>query len=193
MDARDEIEALLPAYAAGRLSADETERVERALREDPTLEDELRFVEALAEGVRRSAATPTPGDIGLQRLRRSLSTEAKPQRQAFAWWPQVAVAALVVVALQGALLWQVTTPFEEPYEPLAGDAPGLIQVRFAPDAELGVIEGMLREEGLEIVSGPGAAGVYRLRPTDDAADRDPAALVERLRARSALVTFAARQ
>lgn len=196
-DTRAEIEALLPAYVSGQLEPEERARVERALAEDPDLAEELRFVEALADGVRRTAeeTAPPPGELGWYRLRRSVAEEsgAAGGRSVLPWRPALAAAAVLVIAVQAGLLWQAHRPGDAAWESLSSDAAGVVQVRWAEDAAAGEIERLLRRHRLEIVSGPSASGVYRLRP---AGDRDEAALrelVRRLRERGGVVAFAALQ
>lgn len=196
---RDEIEALLPAYAAGRLDDRTRDRVERALEDDPGLVEELRFVRALAAGVQGLGAEEPPGELGWHRLQRAVRAEHRPRgsRRAppawFGWRPALAAAAVLVIALQGGLLWQAYRQQTAAYGPLASEAPGTLQVRWNADATAAEIRALLRDEGLEIVAGPSASGVYRLRPVDAGPPAERERRVERLRGRSGVVEFVAPQ
>lgn len=183
-----DIEELLPAYVNGTATPEERAAVERALADDPALADEKRFLEALQERLGARAAR-SPGELGWQRLRRDLRNEA-PTAKRGPWRQALAAAAAVVILVQGGLLWQAVGERPE-YRPLGSAARADLQVRFAPQATAAEIEAVLAEENLEIVSGPGAAGVYRLDAVDEDADLD--ALLARLANRDAVIAFVARE
>jgi len=97
-------------------------------------------------------------------------------------------AAITVIVVQGALL--VQSHYQSAvYEPAGTSETGpLIQVRFEPGATERQIRTLLVDAGLEIVAGPSASGVYRLAPL--ATDANLGRLVERLRRRDQIISFA---
>jgi anti-sigma factor RsiW len=193
MPSRREIEELLPAYVNGSLTEPDRDVVERALADDPALQDELRFLEMLQDGLKARAAGPTPGGLGWHRLRRRIAGTSAAPPEGRHWWRQAAaVAAAVIILAQGGLLWQAYDE-DAGYEMLAGESEAQLQVRFVPDASARQIAALLISEDLEIVSGPGAAGVYRLRTATSATPAEIDALVDRLAEHDAIVAFVARE
>lgn len=194
MSERRDIEELLPAYVNGTLDAERAHRVETALHEDPGLAEEHRFLTSLRDELRRDPGR-TPGELGWQRLRRGIERERAaspaPRRQRFR--RPAAVAAAVVIMIQAVLLWRAYDPAGPAYEPFEAGRAGQIQVRFEPQATAKQIHALLAGADLEIVSGPGASGVYRLRLTRDADDAAIEAAIERLAERDAVVAHVARE
>ena len=194
MSSRREIEELLPAYVNGSLAGPERETVERALADDPALQDELRFLEALQEEVQAGTPQSTPGELGWQRLRRRIAeTSAAHRGRRHGWWQAAAAAAAVVILVQGGLLWQAYDSGGAGYELLGGESAAQLQVRFAPRATAREIAALLTAEDLEIVSGPGAAGVYRLRSAGTATPAELDELARRLASEETVVEFVARE
>ncbi|MDN5939957.1 MAG: hypothetical protein L0H83_15025 [Salinisphaera sp.] len=195
MIARREAEELLPAHVNGSLDPATARALDEVLAEDPDLAAEARFLSALREELQADDAS-TPGAMGWQRLRRSIAAEGRPQASAAAptgWWRAAAVAAVAVIAIQGVLLLRVYQPPTPGYIPLAGEARGQIQLRFAPDATAAQIQRLLAENDLVIISGPGASGVYRLRLGGDADAAEVDAMVAYLARRDGVVAFVARE
>ena len=194
MSSRREIEELLPAYVNGSLAVPDREIVERALADDPDLRDELRFLESLQDALSARATDPTPGELGWHRLRRGIAgTSAAPPGRRHWWRQAAAAAAAVIILVQGGLLWQAYDGGGAGYELLGGESDAQLQVRFAPQATVRDIEALLTAEDLEIVSGPGAAGIYRLRTAGTATPAELDELASRLAGREAVVEFVARE
>lgn len=191
----DPRDLLLPFHANGTLTPSEQTEIDAWLAQDPAAADEAR---ALAD-IRRDMQAEDihgPGEFGLARLMRDVDREqaaqgAAPagppatQRQPWLW---KAVAAVALAALLGQVLLtrQADAPGFElagaPADPLA-EGP-MLAVGFAPTATEGAIRALLTDLGLEIVSGPSALGLYRLRG-DDAGDLDAA--VPQLQAATGIV------
>ncbi|MEZ4423800.1 MAG: hypothetical protein R3E98_10335 [Gemmatimonadota bacterium] len=99
----EDVRDLLPDHAAGRLPEAARARVERALSEDGDLRDELALLTALW----RDRPEP-PADLADQvraRVASELRGTPAPARGRWPMW-QLSAAALVVVALGTALIWQ---------------------------------------------------------------------------------------
>jgi hypothetical protein len=139
----NEIEALLPWYAAGTLRQRDRHRVEEALRQDPELARQLDLVrEEFAETIHLNETLGAPSPRVADRLMAEIDAEAPTTRKrvpgAAAGWltgffaslsPRtMAVAAsfaTLVISLQAVLLADVfTRPPVQPQSPAQSPAPG---------------------------------------------------------------------
>lgn len=187
------LHAILPWYVNGTLPQDERERVARLIQQSREMQDEVRWLESLREHM-QSAVPEQAGDAGLDRLRTLIRAEqsgvlaALPERHAAAprRWPTWAVPmALAATIVLSVLVTMVHLPSRDgTLEPLSGQAAPagavIIQVTFKAAAPEGDIRQLVSSVKGEIVSGPGALGVYSLR-------------VERARGEQALAALAARK
>lgn len=172
---------LLPWLVNGTLSGAERDRVERHVAGCHRCRAEVQVLEAMRRGV-KAGPSAGAGDLGWQRLRRSLRRErpATPR-----WVLPAAVAASLVIVAQSVLLLQ--GPGEPAhYEPLSGPVSSgpVLQVRFVPQAREADLRALLRDSGLRIIDGPSAAGVYRLAVESP---RDPVQAADALGARPDLI------
>lgn len=175
---------LLPFFANGTLEAEEQARVATHLTACGACRDELAFLQALHAGVRAAESPPPIGEMGWRRLQSALRKPARARR----WLPWALAASLAVVMVQGVLLFQHTE--EAAYQPAGQVREGtLLQVRFRPQATESAIRTLLQSLPGQIVSGPGALGVYRIRLAPEA---DPEAALEILRRKQDLIEHAAR-
>jgi hypothetical protein len=189
MSRRDEMETLLPFYLNGSLEGSELEAVEEWLASDPAALAALGEAEAeFSSATAANEAIRPPADA-LSRFAEALDAEAGPVRRpassswlAQAWGRFMAVpvgvawaAAAVLLAL--IIVQSLVNPggksgnFE-----IAGAQDDLAKmpfalVRFKPDAKMSDIAGFLGSNGLKIIDGPTADGVFRLGiPAATAAD-----------------------
>lgn len=99
----EDVRDLLPDYTAGRLPETARARVERALAEDVDLRDELALLTALVR------SRPEPPAALADQVRARVTAELRgrpaPARSRWPTW-QLSAAALAVVALGTALLWE---------------------------------------------------------------------------------------
>ena len=188
----NEIEGLLPWYAAGTLRQRDRQRVEEALRQDPGLARQLDLVrEEFAETIHLNETLGAPSPRVAERLMAALDAEvpATPKRAfgAAAGWligffrslsPRTlalaASFAVLVIGLQAVLLADVfTRPAAQPESLAEGSAPGPVHlslasgsfamVRFARQASAGEITNFLQHYQAAVVDGPNTGGVYRVR------------------------------
>lgn len=196
------LDLLLPWYVNGTLSEDERREVEAYLERSSHARDEVELLRALRQQVKDEAIESSPGELGLQRLKRQMKAEAqRPEatdRMAgrtltvASFWRPLAVAACLVVMIQAGVMVglggfgtgdsDVTTA--------TGGSPAVLQVTFAPEATEQQIRDVLQQAGASIADGPTALGVYSLRLVDDQGSVDEA--LATLRASSDVVTFAER-
>lgn len=216
---RDEVEMLLPWYAAGTLSHTETERVEAYLDAHPDMSSLLarvRAEQAETIGLNESLGAPSPG--ALDRLMSAIEAESGPldagtQARAGLWqrlsdWigglsPRplalATAAAIAVICVQAAVLGVLVTGDGSSYQTAAGGKEAVSPstgtfalVGFAGTATADEINSLLEARGAAIVDGPMPGGLYRIRLSAkelDAEERDR--LLAALRDATGVVRFAA--
>lgn len=187
---RQQAAELLPWYANGTLAADQHAQVEDWLARDAGLRSELEFLRKAGAVLRETADRPAAssvgrfldrvaadqieggtggGVVGIGRARRPLSNAGK---WAFALAAGVMLAQAIVI---GSLVTRDTD--QGILEPLSGTPQGArpnLQATFVESVAEIEIRALLAEVNAQIVSGPGALGVYGLRvpPAQlDAAER----------------------
>lgn len=188
MDEPGRIEALLPWYAAGTLSPEDTRAVEDALAQDPLLRAQLERVEAeRLETIRSAEAMPLPSSRMADRLFAEIARSAPVARPSWSerlfaplgdWLaaltgPQLgmgaAAAAVALVVLGGVVGGTiagrgVTGGYQTASGPEAVNPAGaFLIVGFEPDAKAADIETLVGSLNATIVDGPRAGGLYRLR------------------------------
>lgn len=217
-DTKRTAEELLPWYVSGALSPEEEALVDRALKDDAALRAELARLQTLQSAVRDSSAAleaPPASDVDrvLSRIEaheRTAVIERRQKRESVLAWlgslgglfspPALRVGLAVAVAIiavetTAIVGWMGDREVPTSYESATGSDPAeagqRVLVRFAADASVTDVNGLLWEIGGKVVSGPGADGAYIISvvPGDDG--RDVAALVADLAARPGLVEFAA--
>lgn len=192
---------LLPWYANGTLAEAERTQVAAHLAKCSRCRDELAFLTSLQAGVRAVAeedAAGTPGEFGLKRLLRDVGAEQtrpSPASAARSWWrPALAAAAVLIIVVQGVTILQMHQSASR-LTPLSGPAPAgaVVQVRFDPDAREAQIRAALQAVGGDLVSGPGALGIYRVRLGDLEANAPAVAQrIAELRARRGVIDYVAK-
>lgn len=185
----------LPFLINGTATAEEQAQMRAALQADPALAQEAKALTALRAAMKAEEPGPTPGEFGLARLMRDIRAETAAPPVATPAQPNVTRLRVqgfaVAAALAGAaalLLPSLTAPPTPApvYEQASGDMAADLVVGFRTDAGMADISELLLAEGLVIVDGPSAVGLYRLASFDGA---DPAQSLERLSARTALIDF----
>lgn len=179
---REEIEAMLPWFAAGTLNRRDAARVEAALKSDAELSQRFELVrEELGETIRLNEDLGAPSSRALKSLFEKIDAEA-PRRQAVSFnlvgrisefvasfSPRTlayagAVAALALVLQAGVITSLVTDRGDASYKTVSVD-PGqgaFALVRFAPNATAADITKFLEDNKAVVVDGP-KAGMYRIR------------------------------
>lgn len=189
----DDPRALLPWYLNGTLSEEESRKVEAWLeQEGAQAEAELSMLRDLREQLQEQEHQG-PGELGWHRLQRQIKKERSTERSTPGWYRPALAAALVVVVLQAGLLGQqwFSGADSSDWQTLSAPATqGEIQARFNPDASERQIRELLRMLRLDLVSGPSAQGLYRLRSLASGG-QSTAVLVDRLRRQESVVSHAA--
>lgn len=214
-DEREEIELLLPWYAAGTLEPDETARVDAYLEAHPEVKDHLELVHEEMDGtigVNEALGSPSAGAI--DRLMDLVAAEspaafrsahasgglmqsildwfADMSPRAVAMGATLAVAVIVAQAVTLGVVMKDGSKFE-----VANDGTGTHMVTgtaaivgFAEGATMDEVGAFLTAFGASIIDGPKAGGLYTVRLAEEAlatAERD--ALLDRVRS-DPLIRFA---
>ena len=215
-DPQDEpgrIEALLPWYANGTLSAEEAAEVEAALAADPLLRAHLaRIDDERIAAIESAEALPLPSSRIADRLFVEIGKTAPSGRPSLlsrlfgAFGEQIAAlspsqlglsaaaAALVLLVLGGALGGVVAKrELTEGYQTASGDTVvnptgAYLLIAFQPAATAAEIEQIVGSVGGSIVDGPRAGGLFKLRIGEATMnDADRKAATDRLAAAKDIV------
>lgn len=215
---REEIELLMPWYATGRLDAADRARVEHYLARHPEARRliDLASEEAGANLASNEAIAP-PAPRALEDLMAAI--EADPKRRAAVaagglWRSCVdwvgslkpsklalaGVAAAMLILAQAATLATLIIQrpggagYEMASDPVRGtaDKGTFALVSFAATANAASVTALLSDAGAEIIEGPKAGGVYRLRLSREILDPSAARVrLEKLQARTDVIAFIA--
>lgn len=167
-----EIELLLPFYINGTLDNDEKSRVELALAEDTSLQEELAFLQSLQTQVKQQEKEQSPGEFGLKRMQKMLKQEQAKDKvsQHKNGWQYAAMAACLVLVVQ--TVSHLETEVDTGSFAAAGGSVitqhtgKIVSVTFAPEVTEQQIRQLLLETHVFIVDGPSALGIYRLAVVD---------------------------
>lgn len=215
-DEREDIEMLLPWYAAGTLEADETARVAAYLKEHPEIENQIALArEEMDETIRLNEALGSPSAGAIDRLMAQVERESpgalarsgaagglfegiarffgtmSPRAVAMG-----AVLAIAIICVQAITLGVMVNRGGGTFHVATGDGDTKVVggtsalVSFAEGATMEEVGAFLTTYGARIVDGPKGGGIYTIRLTDKVlpgGERD--ALLKRLRA-DPLVRFA---
>ena len=162
---------LLPWYVNGSLSATELADVESHIKDCKQCQQEITLLQAMQE-VAGQEVDALPTEFAWQRLRRDirqLPVDEKIRTKNF--WPwAAATAAMLIIVVQTAIIVDLGQ-LESTYTLAGLQAQGAIaQVRFHPESTEEDIRAALLAVEAEIVAGPGASGIYRIRLADDKDD-----------------------
>lgn len=183
---RQEIEELLPWYAAGTLSRRDAQRVEDALANDPELARRYALVrEEFGETIHLNETLGAPSARALEKLFAKIDAEPE-RRQAvslnlgsrigeffaslsprtLAWSASAAAIAILLQAglLADIMLKETKTGYETASAPTTDPGVGAFTlIRFAPQASSDDITKFLEVNKLSIAAGPMAGGLYKVR------------------------------
>lgn len=202
---RDEgLDLLLPWYVNGTLDAEERRQVEAYLERSAQAREDVELLRQLRQQVKDQEQENSPGELGLQRLKREIKQDAERQKASAdkmtgkvvtvaSFWRPLAVAACLALVIQAGVMVGMNAGVItlDGDVSIAGKAPAVLQVTFAPEATEQDIRDVLQAAGASIADGPTALGIYNLRLVDPAGTTVDEALAT-LRANDTVVTFAER-
>jgi hypothetical protein len=209
------IEALLPWYAAGTLSRRDANRVERALVSDRELARQYDLVrEELVETIHLNETLGAPSARAMERLFAAINAEeARVPRQGrwfdlgscvfeflssltpgtLAW---SAIAAAVAVLVQAAVIASVVVREQgSPSEPRLASAPSegsYAVVRFVPQTTADDMTNFLRAYNATVVEGPLKGQLYRIRLSETRLPKEEVGkIIRQMQSESNIVGFVA--
>ena len=188
----DDIEALLPWYAAGTLDAQESDQVKAAIAADAELSRRLDLVrEEMNEAIVLNESLGVPSARVMEKLFAAIDRERRavrdPAQSGFSSWladlltPRAfafgAGAAMLLIALEAGVIAKlatqdhVTPPSFEPTSVPGGgtrsfEIGAFALVRFSPQAAMADVTRFLDSRDAAIVDGPrpgGPGSLYRVR------------------------------
>jgi hypothetical protein len=196
----EDIEALLPWYAAGTLDAREADQVGAALADNPELSRRLDLVrEEMTEAVLLNEALGVPSVRVMENLFKAIDKERKvghapeDRRGLGAWLMDLftprafafaAGAAVIIILLQAGVIAKLVledrvesgSVFETASAPPAAtrgiEIGSFALVRFAPQASVADVTHFLDSKDAVIVDGPRPGGMYRVRVARTYLDKD---------------------
>jgi anti-sigma-K factor RskA len=211
-----EIAMLLPWYAAGTLGRRTAAQVEAALAHDIELGRQYEFIrEELTETIHLNESLGVPTARAGDRLAAALVAEADTTagknstlarwRRWGGWLAELSPRALkwsatmaaLALALQAGLIVELSSvhrgarePGIASFEESASAKDAYAYVRFAPEASSSEITKYLRGHRAQVVDGPRADGIYKIRVAAGAlSEADVAEVVQDIRQPNSLVHF----
>ncbi len=179
---------VLAFYINGSLDDAERRAVVQALAGNAELRREAEILRALRCGI-QSRELPTPGELGLKRLRCDLKREREPAMGRR--WRLIAIAAMLLLSVQTVVMF-VRPVLPRHYAPLSGPPAraAVLQLGLAAGATAAEIAHLLRSINARIVDGPGAGGLYRIALRGDG---DIGQALVTLQAHPEIVSYLARE
>lgn len=167
-------DVLLPSLTDAALLGDES-AVSDLLSRDPKVGAELTWMRELGCTLREAEPSPPSADYGFSRLAARIEKTRAPRvsllQRVAEWiapvWRPALIGACALVLVQSAVIGLFVTQPDAVYRTLALDRNAgkktLVQITFHPKAKAEEIRALLAKIDAEIVSGPGALGVYTVR------------------------------
>jgi hypothetical protein len=163
-----EIRMLLPWYLNNTLDPAQRERVEAELKKNKTLRAEFDWLKSVQTQIQNEELVLP--QHGLDKLMQRITAEqTAPSVRASAWLkPAFAIAASLLV-VQTVVMSYLLTHRESALESLSGPvvSGAILQITFRPGVTEQQLRGLLIANQAEIISGPGALGIYRVRVSEE--------------------------
>ncbi|MDA5555810.1 hypothetical protein [Shimia sp. MMG029] len=159
----------LDTYVRGQASDTLTQAIERDMAVTPALRAEIALLRGIRPALEKEAPVSPPGELGWRRLEAALSDAPQERllqnRATPNHWRVAAIALGIAVIAQGALLLMPKVVQQEARFHTASQADEGFElaVAFEPDAQIATVATLLANAGAQIVDGPSAAGLYRIR------------------------------
>lgn len=169
----EHVEDQLTWYVNGTLGKAETEVVEKHLASCAHCRAELAWLREVRQQTQSNMPDFAP-EPGLQRLMEKIRAEQQIAKPAPRFWPRFELSwrspamgfAAILIVLQAVVIGGLLTRGDETHHTLSGRAASvegtLLQITFRPDAREADLRAVLSSVQAEIVSGPGALGVYTI-------------------------------
>ncbi len=182
-----QIEELLPFYVNETLSNHEFNLVKNRIEQSPDLQAEVHYLKKLRKSIQSKVIVNSPGEFGLNRLKKEIAKQSTNDNRRYLWWKPVAICASIALAALVSLNTITYFSSDQGFI-VAGsesdiDTP-VLQVIFRAEATEGEIRRTLREFNLSIVDGPSALGLYRIRLIKDVTDQQLVDILATLKSRN---------
>ncbi|MGB0659196.1 MAG: anti-sigma factor family protein [Mangrovicoccus sp.] len=159
---------LVLLYLQDRMDPRARQTFEARLAAEPELAAELEFMRKLRQALDADELPKAEIDAGWEKLSDHLEMPAAQPanlNRPIALWKAAAMAAAAVALWQFAAVPQLGPTGG--FAPVSEQAEAFeLQVMFVPEASLGEINTLLYQIGAQVIDGPGALGIYRLRFVD---------------------------
>jgi anti-sigma-K factor RskA len=191
MSMNKEIEELLPFYVNGTLEEKEKAEVEKAIKDDPSLKNEIEFLEKLRDEVKVQQSEDSPGELGLKRLQKTLYIEKQKEYSNKTpgsyerGWRIAGIAACMLLVIQTVVLlpkWSSDNLVAAGGGKIIHTGGQIISITFVPDAREENIRNLLLTVDANIVDGPSALGIYKI-----SVKKDVQLIVDKLKAHKNLI------
>lgn len=207
---REEIEMLLPWYATGKLEPDDTARVDAYLKAHPDMRERLDLAhrEHNETMFLNRSEDIGPATTAKQFMAVLAENRPDPKPERTSWFKRLfempasgamrwaaASAVLVIVVQSAAIVMLAGSRTEGTYLEATGGAQTsaagtFVLVRFTDGATAGDLTGFLDGLQMQIVEGPKAGGLFKLKiGPEGMSDEDRARRISELSDRSDLVIF----
>jgi hypothetical protein len=175
-----EIELLLPFYVTGRLSLRDVQRIEAALREDPSLRAKVALVrEERAAVVLQNEELGEPAANATRRFLTKLAAEPRPARQS--------ISRRIFCRLRRIVDLRLSRRSVGAFAVHEGCCVAI--AAFSVDARLSAVGDLLSREKAVIIDGPRPAGLFILRIGSDIERAECDKTLSRLTGEKGLIRF----
>lgn len=204
---------MLPWFVTGRLSGEDTQRIERHLESCAACRAELAEQRELCMHIRRDEPVLLAPQGSLQKMMARIdanasTNDASPEesasdlpaaiptrpRRSYRWLAIAAALQAVTIAfLLTMVLRQTTHDMTAPrFSTLttgstAIDSAASLRVVFKPDTQAAAMQSLLRSVNAQVMAGPTEAGVYTLRLTTAADEREVSRALSQVRADKSVI------
>jgi len=185
---------LLAFYVNDSLSETEQQDVETHIATCERCQHELTLLRSMYDVVQKQPVD-FPQEFAWQRLKRDIKQQAKTTSTSRrSWWqPAVGIAAAVIIGVQGVLIFDLKKDVDS-YTQAGYQRDGVIaQIKFNPQAKEAQLSEVLLSLDAEIVAGPSAKGLYRVRLSERKDDPAADEKFRQLQDNSELIIYVAKE
>jgi len=185
---------LLAFYVNGTLSAAEMLEVETHITSCERCQNELTLLRNMREVSRQQDQT-LPDAFAWQRLKRDIKQSSRVKHSSRrSWWqPGLGIAAAVLIVVQGVFIFDLKQSSDS-YTQAGYQQSGLIvQVKINPQATEVQIRNLMLDLEAEIVAGPSARGLYRIKLSERKDDSTNNAKIQKLKESGELILYVAEE
>lgn len=188
-------EDLLAFYVNGSLTGQERADVESHVQHCEYCQQQVALLRLMRDSMQQTSVDGFPEEFAWQRLKRDMQQQPVTQaHQKPGWWRQgIAVAAAVVIAVQAGLIVSLNQDVES-YTQAGYKQPGtILQIKVNPAASEAQFRELLLGINAELVAGPSATGLYRIRLPQKSTEQDVDSSLNKLASSRDIILFVARE